>query len=189
MGTCYNGGMKSAATKMTYALYRLLPEDGKRHEAIDGELFMTPAPSPKHQRILGELHSQLLAPVKGKALGEVLVSPIDVVFEEHTFVQPDILFVSRQRQHIVAEEAIHGAPDLVIEILSPSSFYHDLRRKMGVYAQFGVQEYWIVDPEKQTIELYGRTGDKLQLARQFSSDDILESPLLSGFRLPVKSIF
>src|ERR1019366_2754225 len=138
--------MKSA-TKMTYDLYRLLPEDGKRYELIDGELLMTPAPSPKHQRIVRRLGFQLSSYVEANGLGEVFIAPVDVVFEEHVVVEPDILFVSRERRGMVREEAIHGAPDVVVEILSPSSFYHDLRRKMGLYSQFGVQEYWIVDPE------------------------------------------
>ncbi len=174
---------------MTYAQYRLLPDDGKRYELIDGELLMTPAPSTRHQRILGNLFSELRAYVKANGLGEVFVSPVDVVFEENLFLEPDIVYVSRHQQQIVGEEAIHGAPDLVVEVLSPSSFYHDLRRKMGLYSQFGVQEYWIVDPEKQTLDLYRRAGNELQLFRQFASHETLESPLLPGFRLAVSDVF
>ena len=181
--------MKSSATKMTYDLYRLLPDDGKRYELIDGELLMVPAPSPQHQDIVGRLFSQLLVHVEANRLGKVFISPIDVLFEEHLVLQPDIIFVSRERQEIIGEEAIHGAPDLAIEILSPSSFYHDLRRKMRLYSHSSVQEYWIVDPEKQTIDLYARAGDELQLTRQFASHELFESPLLPGFRLAVNSIF
>jgi Uma2 family endonuclease len=182
--------MKSTAAKMTYELYRLLPDDGKRYELIDGELMMmTPAPTPRHQRIAGNLFSELRTHVKANNLGEVFIAPVDVVLEEHTVVEPDILFVSRERQGIVREEAIHGAPDVVVEILSPSSFYHDLRRKMALYSQFGVQEYWIVDPEKQAVDLYVRAGNELKLARQFASHESFESPLLPGFRLAVSGIF
>ena len=161
--------MKPAAAKMTYDQYCLLPEDGKQHELIDGELFVTPAPTPRHQRILGKLYSQLSAYVETNSLGEVYVAPVDIVLDKHTVVQPDVLFISQGRLGIVREKAIAEAPDLVVEILSPSTFYKDLRRKMAAYSQFGVQEYWIVDPEKQTIELYGRTGLELQLIRLFSS--------------------
>lgn len=150
---------------------------------------MTPSPSPKHQRILGNLFSELRTYVRANALGEVLISPIDVVLEEHIVVEPDIVFVSRQQQEIIGDEAIHGAPELVVEILSPSSFYHDLRRKMKLYGQFGVQEYWIADPEKQTLDLYVRAGNEPQLSRQFACHETFESPLLPGFRLAVSAIF
>ena len=181
--------MKPAAAKITYDQYCLLPEDGKQHELIDGELFVTPAPTPRHQRILGKLYSQLSAYVEANSLGEVFVAPVDIVLDKHTVVQPDVLFISQDRLGIVGEQAIEKAPDLVVEILSPSTFYKDLRRKMAAYSQFGVQEYWIVDTEKQTIELYGRTGQELQLTRQFSLDETLESPLLPGFQITVSSIF
>lgn len=175
---------------MSYDLYRLLPDDGKRYELIDGELMeMTPAPTPQHQRILGHLFSPLTAFVDANHLGEVFIARIGVVLDDHTVVEPDILFVSRERQGMVREEAIHGAPDVVVEILSPSSFYHDLRRKMALYSQFGVQEYWIVDPEKQAVDLYARAGNELKLTRQFASHETFQSPLLGGFRLAVSAIF
>ena len=181
--------MKSAVSKMNYDQLRLLPDDRQRHELVDGELLMTPAPKPRHQIILGELYSALSSHVKQHRLGKVLLAPVDVVFEDHTVVEPDLLFIRADRASIVGEEAIHGAPDLVVEILSPSTFYNDLRIKMNVYGRFGVQEYWIVDPEKETIELYRLAGTKLELARQFSSDAALESTLLPGLRLPVITIF
>jgi len=174
---------------MTYDQYRLMPEDGKRYELVNGELLMTPSPTPKHQRILNEINLALSAHVKRNRLGEVFIAPVDVVFDEHTVLEPDLLFIRSARAPIVGEKAIHGAPDLVVEILSPSSFYHDLRVKMSLYGKFGVEEYWIVDPEKETIEQYRIAGAKLELARQFSSDAALESPIFPGFRLPVKSIF
>ena len=181
--------MKPASTKMTYDQYCLLPDDGKQYEVIDGELFVTPAPTPKHQEIAGELYALLSAYVKANALGKVYIAPVDVLFELHTVVEPDILFIRQDRLSIVGEKVVEAAPDVVVEVLSPSTFYKDLRKKMGVYDQFGVQEYWIVDPEKQSIEVYARAGKGLQLARSFSSDETLESPLLPGFQLPVNSIF
>lgn len=174
---------------MTYAQLCVLPEDRKRHELIDGELFVTPAPTPKHQEIVGELYSRLSAYVKANTLGKVYVAPVDVVFEDHTVLEPDLLFISETRRGIVGEDAIHGAPELVVEVLSPSTFYHDLRRKMTVYSQFGIQEYGIVDPEKQTIALHQRVGEGLQLVRQFASHETFRSPLLPGFQLDVHTIF
>jgi len=181
--------MSQAATKMTYAQYCLLPEDGKQYEVIDGELFMTPAPRPKHQKIVVRLTEELSRFVRENRLGEVFVAPIDVLLDRHTIVQPDVLFISIARLSIVGEDAIEGPPDLVVEVLSPSTFYKDLRKKMAAYSQFGVQEYWIVDPETQSIEVYARQDDKLQSARKFSSGETIASALLPGFRLAVKDVF
>jgi Uma2 family endonuclease len=181
--------MSKTATKMTYAQYCLLPEDGKQYEVIDGELFMTPAPRPKHQKIVVRLTEELSRFVRANKLGEVFVAPTDVLLDEHTILQPDVLFIRKDRLGIVKEDAIEGAPDLVVEVLSPSTFYKDLRKKMTAYAQFGVQEYWIVDPETESIEICARRDDKLQSARKFSSDEAVESALLPGFRLRVKEVF
>ena len=182
-------GMSQAATKMTYAQYCLLPEDGKQYEVIDGELFMTPAPRPKHQEIVVRLTEELSRFVREKSLGKVFVAPTDVLLEQHTILQPDVLFIHKERLEIVKEQAIEGAPDLVVEVLSPSTFYKDLRKKMTAYSQFGVQEYWIVDPETETIEVYARRDDKLQLAQKFSSGEAVESVLLPGLQLAVRDIF
>jgi len=181
--------MRPAATKMTYDQYCLLPEDRNRYELFDGELVMTPSPTHRHQAVVVRLTTAMENFVKKNALGEVFVAPLDILFDEHTVLQPDILFISRDRLGILGDEIVEGAPDLVVEVLSPSTFYNDLRRKMATYSQFGVEEYWIVDPEKQAIELYRLAGSKLELNRSVSSDDTLESPLLPGFRLLVKSIF
>jgi len=181
--------MKPAATKMTYDQYCLLPDDGNQYEVIDGELFVTPAPSPKHQEIAGELFALLKAHVKARRLGKVYIAPVDILLEEHTIVQPDILFIRQERLGIVGEKKVDAAPDLVIEVLSPSTFYKDLRKKMGAYSQYGVQEYWIVDPERQTIEVHRRGSQALQLSRSFSSQETFESTLIPGFQFRVGSIF
>lgn len=181
--------MKPAATKINYDQYCLLPEDGNQYELFDGELVMTPSPSTRHQQIVGRLFAQLMAYVQANSLGEVFLAPLDTIFDQYTVLQPDILFVSRERVAEVVKERIEGAPDLVVEVLSPSTFYKDLRRKMAVYSQFGVREYWIVDPEKLTIELYQRSGEVLQLARHFASQETFQSPLFPGLQLAVSSIF
>ena len=179
----------SSASKMTYDQLCLLPEDRQRHELFDGELVMTPSPSHRHQAVVLRLAIALESYVKTHALGRVYVAPLDILFEPHTVLQPDVLFIRQDRLGILGEEVVEGAPDLVVEVLSPSTFYNDLRRKMAAYARFGVQEYWIVDPEKQAVELYSLAGDQLRLQRSFSADATLESPLLPGLRLPVRSIF
>ena len=174
---------------MNYDQLCLLPEDGNQYELFDGELVMTPSPSSHHQGIVGKLHALLLAHIEKTRAGRVYLAPLDTIFDEYTVLQPDILYVSRNRVPQVVKERIEGAPDLVVEVLSPSTFYKDLRRKMAVYAQFGVREYWIVDRDKQAIEVYGRQRKGLELRAQFSAKDTLESPLLPGFRLPVRRIF
>jgi Uma2 family endonuclease len=104
-------------------------------------------------------------------------------------VQPDVFFISRERLGILGELIVEGAPDLVVEVLSPSTFHIDLRRKMATYSQFGVREYWIVDPEERTVEVFRYSGDKLRVAAKYSQGQVLESPMLSGFRLVVQDIF
>ena len=183
------GIMKSAATKMNYDQLCLLPEDGNQYELFDGELVMTPSPRAHHQEIVTKLSALLSQHVQRSSLGKVYVAPLDTIMDEHNVVQPDILFVSRERVAEVVKEWIEGAPDLVVEVLSPSTFHKDLRRKMRVYSQFGVQEYWIVDPEEETLALYHRSGEKLQLARQFASHETFQSPLFPGFEFEVRSIF
>jgi len=181
--------MKSAAAKMNYDQLCLLPEDGNQYELFDGELVMTPSPRPRHQEIVGKLFALLFQHVQRHSLGKLYVAPLDTIMDEHTIVQPDILFVSRERVAEVVKEWIEGAPDLAVEVLSPSTFHKDLRRKMHVYSQFGVKEYWIVDPEEQTLALYHRSEEKLQLVRRFASDETFQSPLFPGFEFEVRNIF
>ena len=181
--------MKPVAPKMNYDQYCLLPEDSNQYELFDGELVMTPSPSARHQYIVGELYSQLKDYLRANSLGRLYVAPLDTIFDQYTVMQPDILFVSRERVAEVVKERIEGAPDLVVEVLSPSTFHKDLRRKMHVYSQFGVREYWIVDPEEQTMDLYQRVGEKLELARRFAAQETFQSPLFPGFQIEVRSIF
>ena len=181
--------MKPAATKMTYDQYCLLPDDGKQYELIDGELFVTPAPTPKHQDIVGQLYARLLAYVKANALGKVYIAPVDILLDDHTVVQPDILFIRQDRLSIVGQKVVAAAPDLVVEVLSPSTFHIDLRRKMATYSQFGVQEYWIADPLRRLVEVYRREGEGLRLATTLSDGETLTSPLLPGFACPISSLW
>ena len=187
--------MKAAVHKMTYDEYCLLPADGKQYELFDGELVMTPSPNREHQKIVGNLYRRFADFVEERSWGEVYLAPLDAIFDPYTVLQPDILFVSKARLAEVGGERIEGAPDLVVEVLSPSTFHKDLRRKMTVYSRFGVPEYWIVDPETKTIELYcrgpkGNEGKEgLELARRFSATETFESRLLPGFRLEVNRIF
>lgn len=176
-------------TKMTYEQYRLLPESRDQYELFDGKLVMTPSPNVQHQRVIARLCTQLLNYVEAHSLGLLIITPTDTIFDQYTVLQPDMLFVGRERIPEVVKDRIEGAPDLTIEVLSPSTIEKDRRRKLTVYCQFGVQEYWIVDPEAQTIELYTRDGGALRHSRTFSSTEAVQSSLFPGLCLPVASVF
>lgn len=173
---------------LTYDDYRRMPE-GERYELLEGDLQMTPAPNPRHQRISRRIGVALNEHVEKHALGEVFHSPIDVVLSQTTVVQPDILFISRARSEIVGREAITAAPDLVVEILSPSSTERDRVTKRRLYGRFGVREYWIVDPEARSIEVCVHDGRELVTHGVWQEGMEAESPLLQGFRLAVRPIF
>lgn len=136
-----------------------MPDDGNRYEFIGGRLYMTPAPVIRHQRISGRLHSALLRVLEHPGHGEVFYAPVLVEFPgTGDRVQPDILFVSHERRGIIAEKAVLGAPDLVVEILSPSTAHRDRGIKLDLYARCGVREYWIVDPTEDVVDAW-RFGD------------------------------
>jgi len=139
--------MESVNTKIkfTYKDYKNLPEsETKRYELIEGELITVPSPNFKHQSISGNLEFILRKFIQKKNLGTIIYAPFDVHLGDNV-IQPDILFVSRERSYIITEEKIKGAPDLVIEILSPATIQRDRTCKRTLYAQYGVQKYWIVD--------------------------------------------
>ncbi len=173
----------------TYDDYIAMPDDGKRYEIIDGELTMTPAPIPRHQKILLGLSAKLLQFVDNNSLGEIYIAPIDLALSLVDVVQPDILFVAKNRMHIVARKNIVGIPNLVVEILSPSSDRRDREEKFSLYQKFGLPEYWIVDPETQTIELYLNIENRLQKAETLKVGDQLHSRQVAGLVLEVADIF
>src|SRR4030066_1697600 len=168
--------------KYTYEDYLQNPED-QRYELIEGELIMSPSPIPKHQRISGKIDFILRKFVTENNIGEVFYAPCDVYLDEENVVQPDILFISEERTHIIGKTHIQGAPDLAVEILSESTAYTDLMKKKRLYARFGVKEYWIVDPDGKTIELHCLKEGVFVLFKSFSENDELESPLLPGLKI------
>ena len=174
--------------KYTYEDYARLPE-GAPYQLIGGELIMTPAPTPYHQYISGNIYSVLKGFVEGNNLGQVYYSPIDVYFEETETYQPDIIFISKERLDIIKETKIEGAPDLVIEILSPATAYYDLKKKFKIYEKHGVKEYWIVDPEEKSIEIYQNEGGQFRLIQTAKEKDTVNSPLLKGLEINLEKIF
>lgn len=175
----------------TYEDYRQLPEDGWRYEVIGGVLHMTPAPSPNHQLILRNLSLALGAFLKDTHLGEFIFSPIDVLLPNDlaTPVQPDLIFLRKNRLDLIKREGIHGAPDLVAEILSPSNWIVDRREKFRLYSQAGVEEYWILDPEARTLEVFVLRGSSYELLGSFGSGEAARSEVLQGFEPSVDEIF
>ena len=180
----------TARRKLTYEDYVLFPEDGQRHEIIDGEHYVSPAPIPRHQIISVELITTLHSYVKSRRLGQVLIAPTDVLLSRHDILQPDILFISNERAAIVKDKNIQGAPDLVIEILSPSTRRLDQRLKLERYELLGVREYWIVDPAGR-VEVFQIDGEAFRRTAELSSEaeDMLTTPLLPGLQIPLADLF
>jgi len=138
--------------RWTYADYCRIPPDRFRHEIIDGRHFVTPAPSPDHQEVSGSLYAQLRARIRDTGKGRVLAAPLDVHLGRGSLVQPDLVVVVRRNQSIIGPKKLTGVPDLLVEILSPSSKSRDRKKKFARYERAGVREYWIVDPKAHRVE-------------------------------------
>lgn len=173
---------------VTYADYLAL-DDGQRYEVVDGVLHVTPAPVPRHQIVAAALFRVLDGWVHPRRLGLVLFAPSDVVLSDIDVVQPDVFFVARARLEIVGPKAIEAAPDLVVEVLSPSTRKLDRGAKLAAYARFGVAEHWLVDPQASWLEVRRRVGDDLSLLATLRPGDRLETPQLPGFSAPLDDLF
>jgi Uma2 family endonuclease len=180
--------MRRPNVRFNYQDYLQLPED-KRYEILDGELYVVAAPNIRHQRIFRELFDVFFHHVRDRSLGEVLSAPCDVILSDENVAQPDILFVRKERLGIIGETNIPGAPDLVVEILSPGTRKKDIEIKRKIYAGFGVEEYWIVDPDAATVEVLALTESGYITAGIFRESDRLSSPLLPELILPLSEIF
>lgn len=167
---------------------RALPE-GTAAQLIDGALVMSPSPTFRHQHIVAQLQFALTRYVRERDLGHVLGAPLDVVFSETHSFQPDLVFVSKARFGIIAEEGLRGAPDLVAEVLSPSTAYYDLTIKREVYERFGVTEYWILDPKRETVEVLALRGDAYEPAASARHEGTAASALLDGFTVDLADLF
>ncbi len=179
----------SGKRRQTYKDYLQLPSDDFHHQLIEGEIVMTPAPKVIHQMVKSNLQKHLLQFVENKQLGLVLDAPCDVYFDEHNVVQPDLFFISRNRLSIVAEDVVKGAPDLIVEVLSPASAYYDLVEKKALYARAGVKEYWIVDPKWHWIEVYWNHEGSFQLQQRAEKEGVVQSRLLPDFQVSLARIF
>ncbi len=176
------------STKFTHADLLVMPNDGKRREIVDGEVIVTPSPKFSHQNILLNLAFALREYLREHPIGKVAVSPLDVILSDYDVLEPDLLFVLNEHRAIL-KDWVRGAPDLVIEILSATTAANDRGPKLKAYARFRVPEYWIVDPEKQTIEVYRLSQEGYQLVRAFHEPESLTSTLLPDFILPLSAVF
>ena len=153
--------------KLTYDDFLLFPDDGKRHELIDGEHYVTPSPNLKHQAVSRNLVTTIATFLRAQPIGKVYAAPLDVVFSHSDVVEPDLLFVSTSRLDVLTAKNVQGAPDLVVEVGSPSTRRRDEKLKHQLYERFKVTEYWVVDPDI----------------------DVVTTPLLPGLELPLSEIF
>ena len=178
--------------KLTYDDFLLFPEDGKRHELIDGEHYVTPSPNLRHQAISGRLYLLIGSWLRDNPLGRIYFAPLDVLFSRFDVVEPDLLYVSNERAaELLSGQYVTGAPDLVVEIASPGTRNRDETIKRLLYERFNVTEYWIVDPEIDAIRVYRRSGEYFERPIELSaeSNDVLTTPLLPGLRIERAELF
>ena len=173
---------------LTYEDYFNTPDD-ERYELLDGELVMVPAPRTTHQTTGLGIKLALYTFVREHSLGHILDAPTDVVLSDTTVLQPDILFVSAERAHIITEANVQGAPDLVVEVLSPSTAERDTTTKRALYYRHGVREFWLVDTDAKTVAVLVRGRSDFESVGQYSLGDTLTSPALEGFSLGLGEIF
>jgi len=178
--------------KLTYDDFLLFPDDGKRHELIDGEHYVTPSPARKHQAIAWNLTVLIGNYLRAHPIGRAFAAPFDVVFSDFDVVEPDLLFISRAKQgDVLTTKYVRGAPDLVVEIGSPATRKRDETIKRRLYERFGVSEYWTIDPELDSIHVYRRSDGGYTRAAELMLErhEVLTTPLLPGLDLPLTDIF
>lgn len=177
----------NTTVRFTYHDYLLLPE-GQRGEIIFGDLVMEPSPAYGHQLVVKNLIKLLDHHVGLLKSGIVLPGPLDVILSEHNIVLPDIIYISRERYHIIHKK-IHGAPDLIVEVLSRRDAARDRHLKMKLYARYGVSEYWLADPDARTVEVYALRRPYYALHGIFGPGSTVTSQLLPGFEARVDDVF
>ena len=166
-----------------------MPEDGRRYELYDGEVFVVPAPLPRHQIVHQRLVQTLLKHIE--SIGGVLIySPVDIVFSDYDVLQPDIVYFRPDRTHLVdLDRVIRHPPDLCVEVLSPSTEVSDRGKKMQMFARYGVAEYWIVDPRGGSIEIYELEAGRYVQRLTASREDVVVSRTLPGCSFRAQSLF
>jgi Uma2 family endonuclease len=178
--------------RLTYDDLVRMPDDGLRHEIIDGVHYVTPSPVPRHQELSGRLHLAIGNYLKDRSdAGRLYYAPLDTIFTRWDVVEPDLLFIAADQLDILTDANVQGAPALVIEILSPGTKARDLGVKRRLFDRGGVREYWIIDPTANTVTIYRRAGDgSFPVAQSLPDDaDAITTPLLPGFSLSLQNLF
>lgn len=174
--------------RYTYADYYVISDD-KRYEVMEGSIMMVPAPATRHQKISGRIYRIMANFVFDNDLGEIFDAPTDVVLSDDVVVQPDLLYINKERAGIIGEQAIMGGPDLVVEIISPSSSFNDSVRKREIYQKFGVKEYWLVFPDEKAIEVLTLADGIYRELCSAKEEGTVSSKLLQGFEVDLKGVF
>jgi len=180
-------------TRLTYDDFLLFPDDGKRHEIIDGEHYVTPSPNTRHQVLVGRLYfaiEQFLRQHRG--VGRVFLAPFDVVFTRWDVVEPDLLFVAGDQAEILTEKNVQGSPALVIEILSPGTRKVDEQIKRRLFERGGVREYWLVDPDRDVVTVFRRQADGAfprEAELSHKANGVLTTALMPGLMIPLDELF
>ena len=177
--------------RLTYDDFLQFPDDGLRHELIDGEHYVTPSPNLRHQALLGRIYfeiEQFLRAHPGS--GSVFMAPLDVVFTRWDIVEPDLLFVAADQGGILTEKNVQGPPALVVEIASPGTRRRDEQIKRELFDRGGVREYWIVDPDRNAVQVFRRRNDgSLSPAVTLTPGDVLSTTLLNGLEIRLDAFF
>jgi len=184
--------MPSPGVKLTYDDFVHFPDDGLRHELIDGEHYVTPSSNTKHQRVSINLTVLIGGWLEQHPVGQLFHAPFDVVFSHYDVVEPDLLYLSNARAaDALTAKHVRGVPELVVEIGSPGTRKRDETIKRRLYERTGVTEYWIVDPEKDAIRVHRREGDDFSRVSELSADsgDVLTTSLLPGLEIPLARVF
>ncbi|HUR32372.1 MAG TPA: Uma2 family endonuclease [Vicinamibacterales bacterium] len=182
----------TSGVKLTWDDYMRFPEDGKRHELIDGEHFVTPAPILRHQAIVRNISGLIWSHLRTHPVGRVFAAPMDVILSRHDVVEPDVLYFSHERATTFeASPWVKGAPNLVVEVASPGTRRRDETAKRRLYEKFGVDEYWLVEPADSTIVVLRLEQRAYFRAAHLRLDggDVLTTPLLAGLELPLRDVF
>ncbi len=178
------------APKFTYKDLQEMPDDGKRYQLIDGELYVMPSPNRAHQRAVGNLYVLLREQVEKTGRGEVYLAPFDVVFDPMNVVQPDLIVVGKERLAILTEANVTGVPDIAIEVLSPSNKRFDREKKLQLYGRVGVPELWYFDPADRTAEIFhAEARGRCVLTAKLEGRGTIASKVVSGLSVELEDVF
>jgi Uma2 family endonuclease len=184
--------MTTLTSRITYAEFRTMEfadDDTAHYELINGDLVRKAAPSPEHQLILRNLAFEMHQFVRERNFGTVLFAPIDVFLDDYNAPQPDLLFISESKKSIITKDGIIGVPDIVVEIISPSSVVRDRIEKLGLYERFAVPEYWLVDAQNKSVEIYQHTSNGYEVFSAATVEENVKSKILDGFSMELKTLF